>query len=117
MLFQALCLAMMKRIGGLLLGGLILWQVAEHAGPASGRAIIHVSTPEADLIVDDTRYAVESLWQTPIVCELHPGPHIARMVRDGRVVYQEEFAIAAGEDLILTAWDGYTDGRSPEQGD
>jgi hypothetical protein len=39
------------------------------------------------------------------------------MLRNGRVLYQEEFTLAAGEERILIACDGYTDGRSPKPAD
>jgi hypothetical protein len=117
MLVQTLCLSLIRRVGAFLLGGVVLWQVAEHAGPSKGRAIIHVTNPRADLTVDDAKFSVESLFETPIVCELRPGHHTLRMLRGARVVYQEEFAITAGEDVILTAWDEYRDGRCPGQAD
>jgi hypothetical protein len=115
MILQTIGYAVAKRVGGLLLGSLVLWQVAEHAGPSNGRAIVHLSTTPANLTVDDALYHVESLEQTPIVCELKPGRHKARMLRDEQVVYEEEFTIVAGEEVILSAWDRYEDGRSPQR--
>src|SRR5438105_3831655 len=115
MVIQTLCVALARRVGALVLGGIILWQVAEHSGLQRGRAIVHVSRPKADVLVDEARYAVETLWETPIVCDLRPGRHTVRMLRSGRIVYEEPFTIAAGEELILSAWDGYPDGRSPKQ--
>jgi hypothetical protein len=70
-----------------------------------------------DLTVDDERYFVPSLYETPIVCELGVGRHTVRMLRAGRVLYAEEFAIAAGDELILTTWDGDRDGRCGERTD
>lgn len=102
-----------RRVAGLALGVVVLWQVAEHAGPSRGRALVHVSCVPGDVVVDQNVYHVDSLEETPIVCELRPGRHVARMLRDDRVLYQEEFAVSAGEEVILTAWDQYVDGRSP----
>jgi hypothetical protein len=113
MLIQTLCMALTKRVGALLLGGVILWQVAARCGATQGRAIVHVSTPKVEVAVDGARYRIETLWDTPIVCDLRPGRHTVRMFQSGRVAYQEEFTIAAGQEVILTAWDGYDDGRSP----
>ncbi len=104
-----------KPTGALLLGGVILWHVALHSERPECRAIVHITTFPADVAVDEARYRVESLDQTPIVCELRPGRHVARMMRDGRALYQEEFQVAAAEEIILTAWDKYTDGRSPSR--
>ncbi|MHB1560904.1 MAG: hypothetical protein ACYC61_25905 [Isosphaeraceae bacterium] len=102
-----------RRVAGLALGAVLLWQVAEHAGPSRGRVLVHVSSLPADLVVDQNVYHLDSLEETPIICELRPGRHVARMIREDRVVYQEEFAVSAGEEVILSAWDQYVDGRSP----
>ena len=114
MLIQTLCMAFARRVGALLLGGVILWQVSVHCGATQGRAIVHVSTPKVEVAVDGARYRIETLWDTPIVCDLRPGRHTVRMFQSGRVAYEEEFTVAAGQEVILTAWDGYQDGRSPE---
>jgi hypothetical protein len=106
-----------KPAGAVLLGGVVLWQVADRAGSSKGQAIVHVSTLPADLMVDQAVYRVVDWGRTPIVCDLRPGRHSARLIRDGRVVYQEEFLIRAGEEVILMAWDGYDDGRSPGRGE
>jgi hypothetical protein len=116
MVFQAVGHAIAKPIGALLLGGFILWRVALHAGPPTGRALVHVSTTPADVSVNDDVYHVESLYQTPVVCELKPGRHTARMMQGGRLLYHEDFRIVAGEDVVLAAWDQYDDGRSPGRG-
>jgi hypothetical protein len=109
----AVAYAIGKPIAALLVGGIILWRVALAVGPSTGRAIIHVWAAPAEVVVDDAVYHVEDLYQTPVVCELRPGPHTARVLRDGRVLYREEFGILAGEDNVLAAWDQYDDGRSP----
>jgi hypothetical protein len=113
MFLQSLSYSLAKPIASVLLGGIILWQVAEHAGSSRGRAIVHVSTPKVEITVDDAPYWVESLDKTPIVCDLTPGRHVVRMHREGRVLYQEEFSVECGGEVILAAWEGYNDGRSP----
>jgi hypothetical protein len=115
MVIQTLSIALAKRVGAPVLGGFILWQVSVHSGAAKGQAIVHVAMPQVEVAVDNARYWIETLWDTPIVCDLRPGRHTVRMFRSGRVVYEEPFTIAAGQELILSAWDGYADGRSPEQ--
>jgi hypothetical protein len=103
MLIQTAAYALVKRVGTFLLGGVVLWQVAEHAGPSHGRAIVHVMSNHVDLIVDHDSYRIEDLGLSPIVCELRPGRHTVRLRRDGEVRYQEEFDVAAGEDVVLAA--------------
>jgi hypothetical protein len=101
MMIQTVAFALVKRVGTFLLGGVVLWQVAEHAGPSHGQAIVHVMSNHVDLIVDNDSYRIEDLGQSPIVCELRPGPHTVRLRRDGEVRYQEVFEVAAGEDTVL----------------
>ena len=113
MLLQSIGYAVVKCVGALILGAVVLWQVVEHVGPTKGGAIVHVSTTPADVTIDDAVYHVDSLEQTPIVCELRAGRHKVRMLLEGQVVYEEEFTIVAGEEFVFAAWDQYDDGRSP----
>jgi hypothetical protein len=105
-----------KPVGAVLLGGVILWHVADRAVGSKGQAIVHVSTLPADLVVDQAVVRVVDWGRTPVVFELRPGRHSARLIKDGRVVYQEEFLLRAGEEVILMAWEGHEDGRSPGRG-
>jgi hypothetical protein len=106
-----------KPVGAVMLGGVILWHVADRAVGSRAQAIVHVSTLPADLVVDQAVYRVVDRGKTPIVCDLRPGRHSARLIKDGRVVYQEEFLLRGGEEVILNAWDGYDDGRGPGRGE
>lgn len=102
---QAVGCAIGKPIGAVLLGGIILWRVASLAGPQSGQAIVHVAITPVDVAVDDETYRVETMDRSPLVCELRPGVHMVRMMRDGRVLFREEIHIDAGEDFVLVVWD------------
>jgi hypothetical protein len=114
---QAVAYAVGKPIGAVLLGGIILWRVAAHVGPPTGRAVVHVSTTPVDVAVDDEVHRVPILYLSPVVCELKPGRHTIRMMRDGRMLYREEIRIVAGEDIVLVAWDQSEDGRGPGRGE
>jgi hypothetical protein len=105
MTIRTMIFALVKGIGAFGLGGLILWQVVIHIGPQYGVAYIHVPTPNVDVTVDDEKYHIETIWETPIVCELSPGPHVLRMSRSGRVVYEENFSLGVGQEVVLTAWE------------
>ena len=94
-----------KGIGAFGLGGAILWNVAVLCGPLNGTAYIHVSTPNVEVMVDDVHHHVETLWETPLVCELSPGPHQLRMIRSGKTVFEQEFSLGVGKELVLMAWD------------
>ena len=88
-------------------GGTILWQVANHRGSMKCVAYVHVATPAVDVTVDDQRYRVETMWERPIVCELRPGRHHLRMLRSGRVLFEQEFTLDPGQEVVLTAWEGF----------
>jgi hypothetical protein len=103
MLIRSLLFMIVKAIGALALGCAILWQVTEHCGSLKGVAYVHVSQPQVDVTVDDETYWVETLWETPIVCELRPGRHMLRMLQSGRVLFEQEFTLDAGQEVVLTA--------------
>ncbi len=94
-----------KGMAALGLGGLILWQVAIRSGPLDGVAIVHVSSPNVDVSVDDVQYHVESLLDSPIVCNLSPGVHMVRMIRNGQVLYEEKFTLDLADEIVLVAWE------------
>jgi hypothetical protein len=117
MILTKLLFSICKLVGAFLLGGVLLWQIVERCGPNQGTLILHVTKFPVDVRIDEAAYPVESIWMTPIVRELSPGRHTVRMLQEGRVLYEEPFALKPGEEIILTAWDGYHDGRSPPQAD
>jgi hypothetical protein len=101
--------ATVKTIALMVLGGAILWQVGAHSGPANGTAYVHVSTPRVDVTVDKKTYHVETLSDSPIVCELRPGKHVLRMTQNGQTLYQQRFTLRPEEELVLTAWESPED--------
>jgi hypothetical protein len=102
---RGMLFAMLKGMASLALGGVILWQVAIHSGPQGCVAYVHVFTPNVLVTVDGSEYHIETLDRTPLVCELAPGRHMLRMCQTGRVVYEEEFTLAWGEEIVLVPWD------------
>ena len=111
MLIRSLVFGMVKGIGALALGGAILWQVVEHCGPAKGIAYVHVAKAKVNVTVDDETYWVETAWETPIVCELRPGRHVLRMLQSGRVLFEQEFTLDPGQEVVLTAWEEFNEKR------
>jgi hypothetical protein len=109
-LCKSLALGTFKGFGALALGGAILWQVHDHCGSMKGVAYVHVATPGVDVTVDGRAYRIETLWETPIVCELRPGRHLLRMLRSGRVLFEEEFTLDPGQEVVLTAWEAFDEG-------
>jgi hypothetical protein len=102
---RSIIFAMIKGAAWLGLAGGILWQVALHSGTPNGIAYIHVPTPSVDITVDDAKYHVETLWDSPIVCELRPGNHVLRMSRSGELLFEQEFSLDRGKEIVLTAWE------------
>jgi hypothetical protein len=92
-----------KTVGALLLGGAVLWEVTLHSGPPNGKVYVHVPQGNGDLMIDDEMYHVRTLWETPVVCVLQPGHHALRLSRDGQPVFEQQFSIDSGEELVLTA--------------
>jgi hypothetical protein len=105
MSIRRLVVATAKRVGSLALGGAILWQVIQHSDPPLGIAYVHVSKMMVDVTIDDQAYWVETYEDSPIVCELSPGRHVLRMFQSGHVLYEEEFTLDLGQEVVLTAWD------------
>jgi hypothetical protein len=102
---KSLAVGTIKGLSALALGGAILWQVHEHCGLVKCVAYVHVVPPAVDVTIDGQTYWVETLWDSPIVCELRPGRHLLRMLRSERVLFEQEFTLDAGQEVVLTAWE------------
>jgi hypothetical protein len=102
---RSMMVAMLKGMASLAIGGVILWQVTLRTGPQNCVAYVHVPKPNVLVTVDGSEYHIETLDQIPIVCELAAGRHLLRMCETGRVVYEEEFTLAGGEEIVLVAWE------------
>jgi hypothetical protein len=94
-----------KAVAGLALATTILWQVAAHSGPPNGIAYVHVLASDVRVLIDDATYRVKTHWDSPLVCKVGPGAHVLRMIRDGKTLYEEEFTLSSGEEVVLTAWE------------
>ncbi len=104
-LIKSTLVAMGKPIAGLALGGAILSQVVAHSGPPNGIAYVHVTSLGVDVMVDDAKHHVKSFCDSPIVCELRAGKHMLQMSRNGRTLFEEEFTVKSGTEVVLTAWE------------
>jgi hypothetical protein len=98
-------LTAIKGIGALALGGVVLWPIAQHCGAQKGLAYVHVPTIYVEVSIDDQMYPINALPGTPIVCELYPGRHTLRMARDEQIVFEEDFVLDPGKEIVLVAWD------------
>jgi hypothetical protein len=107
---RAAVFALMKGLGTIGLGGVILWQVAIHSRSQNGVAYVHVMSANVEITVDDVEYHIESICESPIVCDLRPGRHMLRMHRREQVIFEEEFTLGTREEVVLTAWERPTGG-------
>ncbi|WP_422924166.1 hypothetical protein [Singulisphaera sp. PoT] len=105
MLNRGASLAIVGRVGALLLGGAFLWQVAERVGPTRCEAVVHVPESNVDVMIDSSAYRIGEVRDEPIVCELTPGEHHLAMYRSGQLLFEQGFSVKPGEDVVLTAWD------------
>jgi hypothetical protein len=95
------------------LGGGMLWWVAEHAGPEQGKVFVHVTEPRVTVLLDDEPFLIDEPSVAPIECVLPSGRHQLRMLREDRVLYEESFELNRGEEKILTAWVRHSDKGAP----
>jgi hypothetical protein len=113
-LCKRLAMGAVKGLSALALGGAILWQVHNQCSFMKGVAYVHVTTPAVDVTVDDQTYRVETLWDSPIVCELPPGRHLLRMLRNECIIFEQEFTLSSGQEVVLTAWEGFKENAAEE---
>jgi hypothetical protein len=113
-LCKSLAMGTVKGLSALALGGVILWQVHNHCGSMKGVAYVHVLTPDVDVTIDDQAYRVKNMAEGPIVSELRPGRHMLRMLRSGRALFEQEFTLDPGEEVVLTAWEGFKEKPTEE---
>jgi hypothetical protein len=97
--------AIVKGLGACVVGGWLLWQVAERSGPRTSEVVVHVTGFPVVVTIDGRPYPVATWRDSPVVCELHSGPHELRMWRGDRLVYRESFRVRPGVGVVLTAWD------------
>jgi hypothetical protein len=104
-MFQGSFRSILKYATALALCATVMWEVARHADSRGGQAIVHVMDGDVDIRIGDWERRVDSPTNTPITCELRPGRHTIQMFRAGVELYQEDFNVVPGEDIVLTAWD------------
>ncbi len=102
----SLIATLVKRLGAVCLAFVILWHVAQHAGPRRGKAIVHVLRPDVVVVVDHREYRVESIAESPVVCELEPGEHVAQVRHGAALLDEQSFTIEPGKDVIVCLPDG-----------
>jgi hypothetical protein len=83
----------------------VRWQTVRHSGSMKRVPYLQVPTPAVDVTIDDHRYRVDTLRESPIVCKLRTGRHLLRILRSGRALFEQEFTLDPGQEVVLTAWE------------
>jgi hypothetical protein len=92
-----------KNAVALLLGATTLGWVVEHVDPQGGTAVVHVIEPQVDVSVDGESFVVLRPYSV-IEVPLAAGSHQLCMKRDDRILYEEQFIVPPGKDVVLTAY-------------
>jgi hypothetical protein len=93
-----------KHAVALLLGVSTLGWVVEHVDPPSGTAVVHVIEPQVKVTVDGESFVVLQPYSV-IEVPLAAGSHQLCMKRDDRILYEKQFIVPPGGDVVLTAYD------------
>src|SRR5262249_8611831 len=67
MVIKGLLVAVAKGLGACVLGGWLLWQTAEHAGPQTSEVVVHVTESPVVVTIDGRSYPVSTWRDSPVV--------------------------------------------------
>ena len=113
-----LLMGLAKSLGVLFIAVIVFWATAEKSVTTECEAIVHVMEHHVEITIDDQVFPIEDDNVAPIVCHLRPGRHVLQMLRNGFLLQQEEFSLAAGQQAVFTAWDpdrAKSENSRPEQ--
>jgi hypothetical protein len=104
-LTRVLLIEASRRVGAVVFGGVLLWQVAENVCQGDGEVVVHVAEAGAVVSIDGRDCPFDLAPGEPICRTLRPGRHTLAMRREDRVVYEESFTLDPGGHAVLTARD------------
>jgi hypothetical protein len=93
-----------KNAVALLLGATTLGWVVEHIDPPDGTAVVHVVEPRVEVSVDGESFMLLGPYSV-IELSLPAGSHRLCMRRDDRIIYEEQFVMPPGGNVVLSAHD------------
>jgi hypothetical protein len=100
---RSLLFSVFKTLLGLGLAWALFVEISRE-GKRACEVCVHVSAADVDVkIGEDIRHVSALQTDSPLVYQLKPGRHRLEVRRQGRLVYDENFEIDAGDDLILAA--------------
>jgi hypothetical protein len=94
-----------RRLGAVVLGGTLIWQVIERTGPRNCEAVVHFAEPGLIVLVDGWRCEEGADLSAPVAWPLRPGAHRLQVAKEGKVVLEEDFSLEPGGQTVLIAHD------------
>ena len=93
---------LLKRLGAVCLVFVIFWHITQQAAPRRGKAIVHLADADDVMVaIDQRNYRVESAAETPLVSDLEPGAHTARVWQHGVLLGVKHFTIQPGKQVVI----------------
>ena len=102
---KSLLTGLAKCLGALLLALVVLWPTVKDVGTEDSEVVVQVMEKHVQILIDDQIYWVDEENERPIVCQIQPGRHVMRVLRQGNLIQEVEFSLQPGQQGVLTAWD------------
>ena len=94
---------LLKRLGVVCLAFVVVWHVTQLSAPRWGKAIVHVSqTSHTVVSIDHADYLVRSAMESPVVCNLEPGPHLIQVWEAGKLKDEHRINVVAGKEVVIS---------------
>jgi hypothetical protein len=90
-----------KRLGVICMALVLLWHLARLSGAEMGKAIVYAPRAGVLVSIDNRTYRIDSLADSPVVCELSPGVHIVQVRRDELLLGEEDFTVEPGKEVSV----------------
>ena len=91
-----------KRLGAVCLVFVVFWHLTSRDAPRRGKAMVHLALADHAMVwIDRQLYRIDSSKDTPVVCDLAPGRHVAQAWRNGFMEGEEAFTVEPGRVAIV----------------
>lgn len=90
-----------KRLGAVCLAFVLLWHLVRHSGAEVGKAVVYAPRAGVLVSIDHRTYRIDSLKDSPVVCELNPGVHVVQVRRNELLLGEENFTVAPGKSVAV----------------
>ena len=91
-----------QRLGAVCLVFVIFWHITQQPAPRRGKAIVHLADANDVIVaIDQRNYRVESAAESPVVSDLEPGSHTARVWQHGVLLGVKHFTVQPGRQVVI----------------